>query len=235
MTQNDRQAKARAMRYKKPLVRGLNLAAIQERLFEIGSEVDDVRWYTETDAETLTQALVGDEDAAEEFKLMFAELSSDCAQMQSDLDELDNFDALPECFDLFFVAVGAGDSWGGYMGFDSYMGDYFGIDRWEGEQGRKVATAKLERMTKAQLIDAARLCFSVYQSYVGLIYRYDCLKASLDILRGANNAMLKMIREIEDMYAKAEEDSCGFKYLWCESVRSLDRLLDALPDRAWIE
>ena len=58
----------------------------------------------------------------------------------------------------------------------------------------------------------------------------------MDILREQNTALLQQVKAIEDLYDKAEAE--GFsKYDWNrgEDEKALDRLLNALPDRAWIE
>ena len=72
--------KAKQLRYKKPIAKGLNL--------------DD----------TLLNALGGDEDDAFEFKAMFSELAVEGEQMQEDLRN----EYVPEYFDLFFAAVNKG-------------------------------------------------------------------------------------------------------------------------------
>ena len=60
--------KARQLRYKKPIVRNLNLDSIKEELLDIQGKCEDVRWYFEDEDDTLINALDGDEDEAYEFK-----------------------------------------------------------------------------------------------------------------------------------------------------------------------
>ena len=79
--------KAKQMRYKKPIARDLNLSMIQEELWYIREECENVRWYYDTDEETLINALDGDEDEAYEFKMMFADLCAECEKMSEDLNE----------------------------------------------------------------------------------------------------------------------------------------------------
>ena len=45
-------------------------------------------------------------------------------------------------------------------------------------------------------------------------------------------SLLQIIKEIDQAYEKAAD--VGF-YSWYEEVQVFDRLLEALPDRAWIE
>ena len=111
--------KALQLRYKKPIARNLNLDSIKEELWEIQEACGDVRWYFETDDDTLINVLDGDEDEAHEFKMMFADLSAECEEMQDDLNE----EWVPDCFDRFFVAIGAGKDFGGLLGYDIYEHD----------------------------------------------------------------------------------------------------------------
>lgn len=66
--------KAMNLRYKKPIVKELNLYSIENELCDIQEACEDVHWYFDTDEDTLINALDGDEDEAYEFKMMFADL-----------------------------------------------------------------------------------------------------------------------------------------------------------------
>ena len=219
--------KAKNMRYKKPIAKDLNLQTINEELWEIQEECENVHWFCDTDEETLINALDGNEDEAYEFKMLFADLCAECEQMSNDLQE----EWIPECFDIFFVAVGAGEVYGGLLGYDNYEGDYFGLnctDAWAEDEAKKV----LKRMTKDELIAAARQCFRVYSSYIALRYRYDCLKNSMDILRDQNTGYLQTVKEIEELYLKAEQEE--FRD-WKPNTRKLENYLNSLPKEAWIQ
>ncbi len=143
--------KARLMRHKKPIVRDLNFEAIRDRLYDIREECESVRWYVDTDDETLINALDGNEDEAYEFKMMFCDLCAECERMYGDLDE----EWVPDCFDSFFVGIWAGEDFGGLLGYDSYEQDYFGLsctDAFAEDESRK----SLKRLTKDELIAASR-------------------------------------------------------------------------------
>lgn len=218
--------KAKQLRYKKPIVKNLNLDSIQSQLWDIQEECEEVRWYCD-DEETLINALDGNEDEAQEFKMMFADLCAECERMQEDLQE----EWLPECFDLFFVTVGAGENYGGILGWDSYEQDYFGInctDAWAEDEAKQ----KLKRMTKDELIAATRQCFRVYSSFIALQHRYDCLKAAIDILRDQNGGYLKLTKQIEETYEKAEKENFSE---WGKETIDFDRFLESLPREAWIQ
>ncbi len=222
--------KAKNLRYKKPIVQNLNLEYISQDLWDIQEECENVRWYTDSEdgADSLINALDGDEDEAFEFKMAFGDLCAECERMFSDLKE----EWVPDCFDIFFVAAGAGETYGGLLGWDAYEGDYFGIspmDSFAEDEAKK----KLKQMTKDELIAAARQCFKVYQAYIGLRNRYDSLKAALDILRDQNTGHLQAIKEIERLYEEASEDEWSRKD-WSKASREWKRYTDALPQEAWI-
>ena len=222
--------KARQLRYRKPIVRDLNLCKIREELCDIQEECENVRWYFDTDEDTLINALDGNEDETYEFKMMFADLCAECESMFIDLEQ----EWVPDCFDRFFVAIGAGDEFGGLLGYDSYEQDYFGLsctDAFAEDESKKA----LKQLNKDELIGAARQCFRVYQSYIALRHRYDCLKAAMDILREQNTGYLQMVKQIEEVYEKANEESDGFLYKYCKAVKELDRILENMPQEAWIQ
>ncbi len=224
--------KARNLRYKRPIVRSLNLDTIREELWDIRDACEDVHWYFETDDDTLLNALDGNEDEAYEFKMMFSDLCAECEQMSEDLVQ----EWIPDCFDRFFVAAGAGENYGGLLGYDSYEGDYYGLEySFLEDAAEEESRKKLKAMTKDELIAAARQCFRVYQSFIALRHRYDCLKASMDILRAQNTGYLQMVKQIEEVYDRADRESQGFRFDYAKEVRELDRILKNMPQEAWLQ
>lgn len=219
--------KAQNLRYKKPIAKNLNLDAITQDLWNMQEVCEEIRWYTDSEdgGDSLINALSGDEDEAYEFKMAFADLCAECERMLEDLQE----EWVPECFDIFFVAVGAGD----LLGWDSYEGDYFGISSYESNLAEKDSKGKLKRMTKDELIDASRQCFIVYQAYIGLRNRYDSLKAAIDILRDQNTGVLQTVKEIEKLYDAAQEKQGNYAE-YGKEWEEFDRYADAMPQEAWI-
>lgn len=222
-----RRRKARELRSRKPIVKNINLETIQQELWDIIEACDDVRYYFDEDDDTLINALDGNEDEAHEFKMMFADLSAECERMQEDMQ----WDYIPICFDNFFVSIGAGDQGGGYLGWDSYEQDYFGLSCADSYVEEK-CKEKLMRMKKEQLIESARMCFRVYIAYLGIRHRYDCLKAAMDILRDENTGYLQMVKKIEETYEKANADHF---YSWYKSTQDFEKLISCMPDMAWIQ
>lgn len=224
-----RAEKAKRLRYKKPIVRDLNLDQITCDLWEMQEACEEVHWYTDSEdgTDSLINALAGDEDEAYEFRMAYAELCAECEQMRVDLNE----DWIPDCFDIFFVAAGAGEVNGGLLGYDSYEGDYFGLsccDAFAEDEAKK----KLKQMTKDDLIAAARQCLKIYQAYVGLRNRYDSLKAAIDILRDQNTGYLQVINEIERIYEEAA--AAKFFALSSKEWQKFDEYINALPPEAWL-
>ena len=219
--------KAQNLRYKKPIAKNLNLDAITQDLWNMQEVCEEIRWYTDSEdgGDSLINTLSGDEDEAYEFKMAFADLCAECERMLEDLQE----EWVPECFDIFFVAVGAGD----LLGWDSYEGDYFGISSYESNLAEKDSKGKLKRMTKDELIDASRQCFIVYQAYIGLRNRYDSLKAAIDILRDQNTGVLQTVKEIEKLYDAAQKKQGNYAE-YSKEWEEFDRYADAMPQEAWI-
>lgn len=223
--------KARKLRYKKPIVKNLNLEYIQQDLWDIQEACEDVHWFTDSEdgEDTLLNALNGDEDEEYEFKMAFADLCGECERMFEDLHE----EWVPECFDIFFVAEGGGDEYGGLLGLDEYEGDYYGISAFE-SYAEDEAKEKLKRMTKDNLIAAARQCFKVYSAYIGLRNRYDSLKAAIDILRDQNTGYLQVVKKIEKLYEEASKQQ-GRYAEYSKGWKEFERFTDALPQEAWIQ
>lgn len=228
--QETKRLKAKQLRYKKAIVRDLNLGKICDELWNIQEACEEIRWYTDSEdgTDSLINALNGDEDEAYEFKMAFADLCAECERMREDLSE----EWIPECFDSFFVAVGAGDAYNGLLGWDAYEGDYFGISGIE-SFAEDDAKKKLKRMTKDELIEACRQCFKVYSAYIGLKNRYDSLKAAIDILRDQNTGYLQVVKEIEKLYEAVSKNQWTSND-WSKESLEWKRYTDALPQEAWI-
>lgn len=219
--------KARQLRYRKPIAKNINLDYILENLYGIMSECESVRWWIDFDDETLINALDGDEDEAYELKLMFTELYAECERMYADLKNK----YVPECFDRFFAAIGAGEAGGGLLRWDSYAQVYLGLQCAD-SYARQRSREYLKRMRKDDLIEAALHCFKIYHAYMGLEHRYDCLKAAMDILRDKNTGYLQMVRQIEEAYERANEVKFYEMY---GSTKDFERLINNMPQEAWIQ
>lgn len=220
--------KARNLRYKKAIVRDLNYESILQKLWEMQEECEEIKWFYDSDEETLINSLIGDDDEAFEFKMMFSSLCYDCERMMEDLHN----EYIPEYFDYFFVGIGGGEHFGGFLGYDSYEEDYFGIDFGYYSEAEKEAQNRLMRLTKKELIEASSFCFRVAMNFVGLQNRYDNLKAAIDILKDQNTGYLKVIKQIEELYEKANANDF---YSWYPETREFDKLISQIPQETWLQ
>lgn len=230
MTAAEKKAhKAKQLRYKKPIVRDLNLSSIQSEIWEMLEVCTDIHWY-DNDEESLVNALDGDEDEAFGFKMDFADLEAELGMFQSDLNDI----YVGEYFDLLFPAIGA-DYAGGFLGYDEYEGDYFGLQPYEYEYAESEAAKKLMKLTKKELLDVVGQCLKIVHSYIGIRYRYDCLEAAIEILRGENMDRIKAVKGIEEQYLIADKSSDGFKWKYDKEVQKLDNMLQEIPSEYWIQ
>ena len=232
-----RAEKARAMRYKKPIVRDLNLEVMQQNLYDMQEACSDVRYaFDGDDGDEIVSAMLGDEEEAQEFKMMFSDLDAEVERFLYDLEDWEWKEYIEGYYDLFMVNGHVADSFGGLLGWDSYEGDYFGLQgHYAEEDAMDQARKKLmKELTKEKMLIVFQKCMKIFTQYVGLQYRYDCLKASMDILREQNASHLKAVKRINEIYEKADEVSCGFQFLWKEEVTELDRLIKSMPQEAFM-
>ena len=144
------------------------------------------------------------------------------------LEDLEN-EWVPEFFDDFFGGISPRGSF--MMGYDSYEGDYAGLeDRYESELARKECSKRLMSHTKAEIIDAYSVCFRVAINYIALKSRYDSLKSYIDILNGANTGYLATVKRIEELYERMTVD-----YPKYEDRIEFDRLCNNMPPEVWLQ
>lgn len=224
-----RQEKARNLRYKHPVMTHMSLDYINNSIWEMQDTITDVQWFCE-DIESLTNALAGDEDEAWQFRMAFSDLAAELEQFQADLGDT----WIPDCFDDLFPATDR-DTFGPMLGYDEYDMDYYGLDPYEYGPAAKEAQKRICRLTKNELLEAVGACLKVYAAFTALRYRYDCLEASLEIIREQNLEGLKLIKAIDEQYEKASAETTDFKYSWIgDSVRTLDKMLAEVPREYWI-
>lgn len=235
---SERMKKARTMRYKKPLSKAISWEQIVWDLSEIRDACADIKWI-EGDDEALLDLFDGDEETAFEFKTAFTDLACECETFANDLDSMRRYDFMSgdaedgaPVFDIFFPAI---DASAGMVGYDEYEGDYFGLDEFETDAAQRSAKKRLFRLTKEQLCDLAGTAFRIARNYWGLLYRFDCLKAEIDIIRGQNKGLLNIIKAIESAWEQWDQETEGGKWDSWKKSEMLDRMLQEIPDRAWVE
>lgn len=217
--------RSRQLRYKKAALAELGYEQIRDRLYEISGECENIRWIMDGDIDTLTNALDGDEEEAYEFRMMFAELSAECEQLWSAIDEYEE-----QHFDDCSVAL-IGNRFEA-VGYDDFQEDYYSLTSYESELAVSESGKRIMRMTKPEMLQEIGRTLGIILSFQNVQYKYEYLKATMDILNGENTSFLQAIKDIEAAYEKTNED--GF-HEWEQSTRKFDRLIGALPDKAWIE
>lgn len=223
--------RTRALRYKRPALASMGAYNIVAELETIVEACDNVRYYIEQadSDETLLNALDGDEDAEWEFRMAFADVSSKAEELQMRLCE-QRFEDFYRDFDDATVAL-IGNRYD-LVGYDSEEEDYFSLTSYEADIARTEAGKRLSRLTKADMLSRIGWAFGILLAIIDLRQQFDYLRATFDILRDENTSLLDIIREIEATYDEMEKE--GFRG-YENSTKRFDRLLEALPDRAWLE
>lgn len=224
MSENLKKKKARDLRYRKAIVKDINLSNITSDLYDIIEECYNVQYFMDNDEETLLNALDGDEDDAYEFKMMFSDLCAECEQMQEDLQS----EYIPNYFDDFFTSVSNGED---LLGWDFFEGDYYGLyGGYEENLARNEARKRISILKKEEIIEGAQLCFRVFKAYMGLRHRYDCLKSAFDILKDENTKFLQVIKKINESYERANNSD-----FWGNDDYEFDKLIELMPSEVWLQ
>ena len=108
----------------------------------------------------------------------------------------------PECFDIFFVAAGAGN----LLGWDSYEGDYFGIgcDDFLAEEESML---KLKKMTKEERSKVFS-CFQKYSPKKQGIVIYYLNKMKQVINQYKKSQKEKILAKDEKFKSRKKERGC---------------------------
>ena len=221
----NKEERSRQLRYKKAALTELGYEQIRDSLCEITEECANIRWIMDGDIDTLTNALDGDEEEAYEFRMMFSMLESEADQLWNAISEYEE-----QYFDDCAVAL-IGNRFEA-VGYDDYQEDYYSLTSYESELAVSESGKRIMRMTKSEMLQEIGRTLGIILSFQNVQYKYEYLKATMDILNGENSSFLQTIKDIEAAYEKANED--GF-HEWEHSTRELERLVGNLPDKTWIE
>lgn len=220
-----RAEKARQLRYKKPALASIGFDAMFNELFVIMEECSDIQYFVE-DEETLLKALGDDEEAAWEFRMSFTALSAKAEELYNLFLE----ENVQQNYDDCTVAL-IGNRYR-TLGFDFEEEDYFALCRYETDLAYSEAGKRLMRHTKAEMISIFGQCLGALVAFLDLRQQHDFLKATIDILRGDNGALLKLIKEVDEAYEEAAAEA--FRP-WSPATKRFDHLTSQLPDRMWVE
>ena len=223
--------RTRNLRYKRPALATMGWQSIWDELDAIGEACADIHWFVDQDDETLLNALDGDEDEVWEFKMAFAHLEARADELLETIYELCRYeDDFGQTYDDCTVAL-IGNRYQ-TIGYDWFEEDYYSLTGYEQGLAQTESGKRLMRRTKAEIISIIGQCFGILIAFLDLRQQYDYLKATFDILRDENTSMLQQVKEIDAAYqALVTADWAGRR----EAEKKFDRLLAALPDRAWVE
>lgn len=230
MTKEER---TRALRYKRPALASLGYDALRHEIWDIQEACADIHWFIEQNDETLLNALDGDEEAEWEFKIAFSDLEAKAEQLIQAMEEwnwCEDGEEFGRTYDDCTVAL-IGNRYT-TIGFDANEEDYYSLTSYEQELACTEAGKRFMRKTKAEMISIIGQCVGTLVAFLDLRQQYDYLKATMDILRDENTSLLKVIKQIDTAYEEANAE--GF-FVWKESDKRFDRLLDTLPDRIWLD
>lgn len=215
--------RSRNLRYKRPALASMGYDAMTEELDTISDKCSDVRWWMDTDTETLLNALDGDEEDAWEFKMAFAELEAKSEQLR---DILYGCTIDRDDYDNCTVAL-IGNRYN-MVGYDGYEEDFFALSSYEARLAEQDCGKRLMRMTKPEMISTIGQCFGILMAFLDVRQRFDYLQATFDILRDQNTSLLENIKEIEKYYEKAQDG-------WNSAVeKKWHDLTEALPQELWV-
>lgn len=221
--------RSEALRYKRPALSSLGYDALMEELWEIREACDAIHWFIGQGDETLLNALEGDEDAVWEFRIAFADLEAKADRLEEAVRDWDGGDFQRDYDDCTVALIGNRYN---LLGYDTLEEDYLSMSSYQQELAHTEAGKRLTRRTKVDMVAVIGQCVGILTAFLDLRQQYDYLKATFDILRDENTSLLKQVQELNEAYeaAAAERFRPGK-----DAVRRFDRLLSALPDRAWVE
>lgn len=221
--------RSEALRYKRPALSSLGYDALMEELWEIREACDAIHWFIGQGDETLLNALEGDEDAVWEFRMAFSDLEAKADALEEAVQDWDGGDFQRDYDDCTVALIGNRYN---LIGYDTLEEDYLSMSGYQRELAYTEAGKRLSRRTKADMLSVIGQCVGILVAFLDLRQQYDYLRATFDILRDENTSLLNQVKEIDAAYEAAS--AAGFQP-HRSAVRQFDRLLAALPDRAWVE
>jgi hypothetical protein len=219
--------KARQLRYKKSALQMLHWETVTDELYEIGIQCSELQWAMQDD-EALLDAMGGNEEEAFEFRMAFGDLSAGAEELSQELNDscvgikAEDFDA---------VMVGLIGNRYNMVGYDSFEEDYFSLTGYERDLAITDAGKRLMRYTKPELLSVVGQCMGITFAFMNVRQKYDYLRASFDILKEQDHALLDTIKGIEAVYAEADQQGD-----WSPALSErLEMLAEYLPARVWVE
>ena len=230
--------KALSLMYKRSMLADLNYNTIRDSLWDMSEACGDIHWAFDDD-DTLFNFFDGNGDEAYEFKFSFSDLDAEIERLQSSFEEIFGFSDDPEK-DFNDVTVALLGDWFKLLGYDSFREDYFEFEYiYENEAAKDEAEKRLMRKTKKEILDNIGLVMSFVLRYFDLKTRYDYLKATIDIFRDENSAVIKLIKSIDEKYRglfnNCDGNLCNYVAASKKAIDDFDKMVNSLPDRYWVE
>ena len=225
----------RNLMYKRSMLSELNLFTIQDSLSDMTEACSNIH-YAFDDDETLINAFDGNEDEAHEFILSFSDLDYEIERLYEKLDEMYGYHDDPER-DFNDVTVALIGEWFDILGFDSFREDYFVFDtRYMEEIAVEESQKRVMRKTKKELLDEIGKTMAFLLKYIDVKSRYEYMKATVDIFKNENIAVLGVIKSINDKYNELF-DRNGKIDRWHKEkeIREFDKMAGDLPEKYWVE
>ena len=225
----------RNLMYKRSMLSELNLFTIQDSLSDMTEACSNIH-YAFDDDETLITAFDGNEDEAHEFILSFSDLDYEIERLYEKLDEMYGYHDDPER-DFNDVTVALIGEWFDILGFDSFREDYFVFDtRYMEEIAVEESQKRVMRKTKKELLDEIGKTMAFLLKYIDVKSRYEYMKATVDIFKNENIAVLGVIKSINDKYNELF-DRNGKIDRWHKEkeIREFDKMAGDLPEKYWVE
>lgn len=203
--------------WKKSMLAKMDLASVRAALYEI-AENGDAYGYE-----------YGDEAGYyAEYKDQFDELAAQAGMLQDAIDAaisekyIDEYELAEQWNDITVAMLGELYT---VLGFDCVEMDYYGILAPEEEWAQEEARKRLERLTKAQLLDRFAFVWKVLILFYDLKASHDCLVAIVEELdeKGA------LLERKNDAIDRIYEDITG------KSGEDFDAMLRTIPQRMWVE
>lgn len=221
---NARAERAKALRFKKPIIKGLSYDDITSTISTISEECETAKWFCEYDRNFL-DALEGADEDAENIRLELIDLSADCDKFYEDISDHD----IPRYFDEFFVTMCAQADYSDTLGWDSYERDYYSLDSYETGLAHKTANERLRTLTKDELLALTEKCLRIFTSYMSIQTRYDSLKSASDVLFDINLHETNSIVRLDELYEEVTSDYPSYA-----KVSEFDRIVSELPPEVWL-
>lgn len=225
----------RNLMYKRSMLSELNLFTIQDSLSDMAEACSNIH-YAFDDDETLISAFDGDEDEAHEFIMTFSDLDYEIERLYEKLNEMYGYHDDPER-DFNDVTVALIGEWFDILGYDSFREDYFAFDNCYMEDvALEESQKRVMRKTKKELLDEIGKTMAFIIKYIDIKTRYESMKATVDIFRDENVAVLGVIKSINDKYNELF-DKEGKLERWHKEkeIREFDKIVEGLPEKYWVE